>query len=267
MNTPFTPQSTLFEVPTLRCERDADGIALLTINRPERRNALDVATMEALASMVTLLGTRDDVRALIVIGAGTSAFCSGGDLYDLHTRMTAEEGAAMGALMGDALLALERLPFPVIAAINGFALGGGSELALACDLRVIDERAQLGFVHLRRGLIPGWGGGQRLMRLVGYSKALELLINAQILTAEMLTALRLVSSVTPAGEALAGALALARAAAAHDAATMAAAKAMLQLGLNQPYEAALLQERALFPSLWVGEAHIASTRAFVESKK
>lgn len=251
---------------TLTCSLDDAGVALLTINRPERRNALDTPTMHAFAEVVARLGADKRVRVLVVTGAGTHAFCSGGDLRDLSTRLTADEGAAMVALMGDTLLALESLPYPVIAAINGYALGGGSELALACDLRVIDQAAELGFVHLRRGLIPGWGGGQRLLRHVGYSKALELLVRAQPLYADDLRALGLVSEVAPPGEALPHALALAHSAAKHDPAALCAAKALLQAGLRQPYAEALATERALFPSLWVGEAHLAATRAFIEKK-
>jgi enoyl-CoA hydratase/carnithine racemase len=260
LNTP------LFDTSTLSCVVDAAGVALLTINRAERRNALDLVTMRAFVDAVARLAVADEVRALVVTGAGTHAFCSGGDLRDLSTRLTGEEGAAMTTLMGDALLALEALPYPVIAAINGYALGGGSELALACDLRVIDAAAELGFVHLRRGLIPGWGGGQRLLRLVGYSKALELLVRAQPLYAEELRALGMVSEVAPPGEALPAALALAQTAAKHDPAALRAAKALLQAGLHQPYGEALAAERALFPALWMGEAHLAATRAFIEKK-
>jgi enoyl-CoA hydratase len=223
--TPFIPTDPLLDAPTLRCELDADGIALLTINRPERRNAIDTPTMHALAALLPRLADDARLRALIITGAGTEAFCSGGDLNDFSERLTAEQGAAMVTLMGDALLLLERLPVPVIAAINGYALGGGSELALACDLRVIDERAQLGFVHLRRGLIPGWGGGQRLLRAVGYARALELLLLAEPLDAESLVELGLVVDVTPPGEALTGAFALARSAARHDRAAVAASHA------------------------------------------
>jgi enoyl-CoA hydratase/carnithine racemase len=267
MMTPFTPTDTLVDKPTLRCALDADGIALLTINRPERRNAIDTPTMHALAGLLPRLAEDVRLRALIVTGAGTEAFCSGGDLNDFSERLTAEQGAAMVKLMGDTLLTLERLPVPVIAAINGFALGGGSELALACDVRVIDERAQLGFVHLRRGLIPGWGGGQRLLRAVGYARALELLLRAEPLDAETLVELGLVADVLPPGEALTGALELARTAARHDRAAVAAAKAMLQAGLRQPYDEALMTERGLFPPLWVGAAHMASMRAFMEKKR
>ncbi|NDJ61738.1 MAG: enoyl-CoA hydratase/isomerase family protein [Chloroflexi bacterium] len=138
---------------------DKDGIATITFNRPERRNALDTEAMVAFAEAVVALTTVERLRAVIVTGAGTTAFCSGADLHDMSQRPTEGDAAEMVTRMGMALLALERLPVPVIAAINGYALGGGSEIALACDLRIVDEAAQFGLVHLRRGLIPGWGGG------------------------------------------------------------------------------------------------------------
>jgi enoyl-CoA hydratase len=218
--------------------------------------------MHALAAAVEHLARAADVRVLIVTGAGTDAFCSGGDLAELSQRLTTADADAMLALMGETLLRLESLPYPVIAAINGYALGGGSELAAACDLRVIDARARLGFLHVRRGLIPGWGGGQRLLRLVGYARALELLMRAEALGADDLLRLGLAAEVTPAGEALSGALALARVIAQHDRAAVAAAKALLRAGLRLPYEDALAAERALFPALWTGEAHLSAMRSF-----
>jgi len=144
-------------------EQRPDGAAIVTFNRPAVHNALDRAAMRAFAHVVAELAAelRDPaspMRVVILTGAGTKAFCSGGDLADLATQRAADEAAAMIRLMGDALLALERLPVPVIAAINGHALGGGSEIALACDLRVLDETARLGRLQTRRGLITGWGG-------------------------------------------------------------------------------------------------------------
>jgi enoyl-CoA hydratase/carnithine racemase len=229
-------------------------IGVLTFNRPERRNALDNEAMQAFSDCTHTLADAP-IHALIVTGAGDKAFCSGGDTADLAARRSAEDGAAMSALMGDALLALERLPFPVIAAINGFALGGGSEIAVACDLRVLDETAKLGFVHASRGLIPGWGGGQRLLRLVGYARALELLATARVLDARDAEALGLANQVAPAGAALDAALALAGTLAALDRHAMRAAKMALRAGLTQPYDDALMTERGLFPALWSGETH------------
>lgn len=229
-------------------------IGVLTFNRPERRNALDLEAMEAFSAQVQALADAP-IHALIVTGAGDKAFCSGIDITDLATRRGAAEGAAMSALMGDTLHALERLPFPVIAAINGFALGGGSEIAVACDLRVVDETAKMGFIHVTRGLMPGWGGAQRLLRLVGYARALEMIASARVLTAHEADGLGLVTRIAPTGAALSAATELAQTIAQHDRHAVRAAKQALQAGLRQPYIEALQTERGLFPALWSGETH------------
>lgn len=251
---------------TLRYEIRTDGIAILTFNRPHAHNALNLATMRAFADTVAGVAADEAVRVLVLTGAGDAAFCSGGDLNELSQHPSADDGLAMVTLMGDALLALERLPIPVIAAINGYALGGGSEVALACDLRVVDEKAQLGLVHIRRGLIPGWGGGQRLLRLVGYARAMEILLNGRILKADELQALGLATQVTTAGGALPAALEIATRFAHADAKAARAVKTLLQAGLNQPYEQALQTERALFPAQWVGEAHVQAMQKFLERR-
>ncbi len=237
-------------------------IGILTFNRPERRNALDSEAMSLFADQIHAL--RDEpLSTLIITGAGDTAFCSGGDLADLASRRAAEDAEAMITLMGDALIALENLPYPVIAAINGYALGGGSEISLACDLRILGANARLGFVQAKRGLTPGWGAGQRLLRLVGYARALDLLLNATVLSAEDALALGLANRVAPAGEALHVALEWAAQVAALDPAVIRSLKALLRAGLVQPYEQALQTERNLFPQLWTGETHQRSLDEFL----
>jgi enoyl-CoA hydratase len=244
----------------------SSGVAVITFNRPHVHNALDLEAMEAFAGLIERLGTDHDLRALILTGAGEQAFCSGGDLADLSRRRSEADAAAMIELMGDALLALENLPVPVIAAINGYALGGGGEIALACDLRVIDENARLGFVQAKRGLTPGWGGGQRLLRLVGYARAMDILLGARVLRPEELRTLGLANRLTRPGEALAGALELAQQFTQLDPNVIRSIKALLRAGLRQPYEEALATERALFPPLWVGETHVKSLEAFLNKQ-
>ena len=173
----------------------------------------------------------------------------------------------MITLMGDALLVLENLPVPVIAAINGYALGGGSEIALACDLRIVDETTRAGFVQIRNGLTPGWGAGQRLLRLVGYARALELLVTGRIMHAPELEALGLANRVVPTGTALNHALDFAHQIAQSPPAVVRAIKSLLQAGINQPYEAALKTERALFPPLWAAEPHLKAVETFVNRQK
>lgn len=257
-NTPMTD--------TLLIDKQPDGIVVLTINRPAARNALNLATMRDLASTISQLADDASLRAVIITGAGTDAFCSGGDLNELSQFPSAEDGLNMVELMGDALLALERLPVPVIAAINGYALGGGSELALACDLRVVDETTRMGFVQVRMGLTPGWGAGQRLLRLVGYSRALDMLATGRIMHAPELLANGLVNRVVEQGAALTHALNAARSIVNAAPDVIRGIKALLQAGLNQPYETALQTERAIFPPLWDAEPHHQAVEAFLARK-
>ncbi len=244
-----------------------DGVAVLTFNRPETRNALDLAAMRCFAETVKALHQRDDVRVLILTGAGEEAFCSGGDLAELSQYPAAADGAAMSTLMGDALLALERLPFPVIAAVNGYALGGGSEIALACDLRIVDAKVRFGLIHVKLGLTPGWGAGQRLLRLVGYSQALEILLRGRAMHAHELLQWRLVNRVVEAGTALTYALNLAQHIAEASPEVVRSIKTLLQAGLNQPYTDALHTERELFPALWAADPHLDAVARFLRSRK
>lgn len=249
--------------------RDSDhpGIAILTFNRPDSYNALSVEGMITFAAAIDQFAADPDLRALILTGAGEKAFCSGADIADLNQMATAADADAMITRMGDALLKLERLPVPVIAAINGYALGGGAETSLACDIRIADETARLGFVQIKRGLIPGWGGGQRLMRHIGYARALDILLRGETLNPPELLSLGLVNQVVAKGEALASGLDFARQIANHDRAVVTAVKSALQAGLNQPYEAALMTERSLFPPLWEGEARAQSMQNFLNRKR
>jgi enoyl-CoA hydratase len=244
-------------------ETRPDGIAILTFNRPHAHNALDMATMHEFSESIAGLVEDESTHVLILTGAGDSAFCSGGDLNDLSQRPAAEDGLAMVTLMGDALLNIERLTIPVIAAVNGYALGGGSEIALACDMRIVDERVQFGLVHIRRGLIPGWGGGQRLLRLVGYARAMELLLEGRVLSSDDLLALGMVNKVAPPGGALEGALEIAGRIAQADVAAVRAVKQLLQAGLHEPYQTALQIERWLFPSQWTGATHQQAMQKFL----
>ncbi len=239
-----------------------NGVYTLTFNRPEAMNALNRAAMLQFADVIRQLETDAALRALIVTGAGEAAFCSGGDLVELRAQPTEADARAMIDLMGDALHALERLPVPVIAAINGYALGGGSEIALACDLRIVDEAARMGFVQINMALTPGWGAGQRLARLVGAPRALELLLDGQPLNAEGLLALGLANEVAPRGKALEAALRRAQAVAERPPQVVRAIKALLHAHRTLPYEAALQAERDLFPPLWAHPDHLQAVEAF-----
>jgi enoyl-CoA hydratase len=244
-------------VSELRLHRGENGIVTLTFNHPEARNALNWAMQEAfLEAMHGLVGDAD-VRVLIITGAGDKAFCAGGDLLELANFPTEEDGTRLATIMGDALNLLEDAPFPSIAAINGHAMGGGCEVALACDLRIMDSAAKFGMVQLSLGLTPGWGAGQRLLRLLGYSRALEALLKAQPMTAADAFSLGIINQVADAGVAYSDALNLAGHIATWDGNAVTATKRLLR-------EASPEAERAAFPPLWAAEAHLKAVQQFLE---
>lgn len=247
----------------LHVHTQQDGITILTINRPEARNALDLETMRAFSEAVACLHDDPAQRVVIITGAGTEAFSSGADLHELSSYPSAEDARMMITIMGDALFALEHLPIPVIAAINGYALGGGSELALACDLRIADNHARMGFVQAKMGLTTGWGAGQRLLRLVGYPRALDLLLSGHVMRAPELMNYGLVNRVVEMGTALNYAVNYAQHVAKLSTDVVRGMKSLLQTGLHHPYDDALQIEREFFPPLWAAEAHAQAVEAFL----
>jgi enoyl-CoA hydratase/carnithine racemase len=252
---------------TLHINHPQPGIAVLTFDRPEALNALNLATMNTLSEAVDRLHQQaESLRVVIVTGSGEKSFSSGGDLQELGRHPDEAAARDFITLMGNALLKLERLPVPVIAAVNGYALGGGTEIALACDLRVVDEAVSFGLVQLKMALTPGWGAGQRLLRLVGYTKAMQLLIDATPLKAAEVYALGLANKVAPAGEAYPVALEWATQIAYTSPEVVRGIKTLLQAGLNQPYETALQIERDLFPPLWAAEPHLQAVERFLQRK-
>jgi len=252
-------------MPSILYEVSAAGVGLLTINRPELRNALNWEAMELFAEAVRESASNGQLRALVITGS-EGAFCSGGDLYELDQYPSRLDGARLATVMGEALRDLDGLPVPTLAAVEGPALGGGAEIALACDLRILSQTASFGMMHLKLGIIPAWGGGQRLQRLVGYSLALEWLSAARVLSASDAEAHRLANRVVPAGEALEVAQSIAARIAAFDPAAVRAVKRALQEGLFQPLPQALAAERALFPDLWAAPAHLEASTRFVDRR-
>lgn len=243
----------------------AEGVGLLTMSRPQLRNALDWEAMEAFGQAVAEVARDPALRALVVTGAG-GAFCSGGDLYELDRFPTHLDGARLASVMGDALNALEQLPFPTLAAMEGPALGGGAEIALACDLRIMAEDASLGLMHIRLGITPAWGGGQRLLRLVGYPLAMEWLSTGRVLRGPQAFEQRLANRLVPPGETLETALSIASEIATRDPQAVRAVKQLLQVGQRAPLSEALASERSLFPDLWASTAHLDASARFVSRK-
>ena len=182
---------------TLLLER-RDRVAIITINRPEKRNALNIKTREEGAALLEELRNDADVGVVVFTGAGDKAFIAGADIAEFAGRTSITQRDVM---MGRSLFtAIDTFPKPVIAMINGFCLGGGCELALACDIRIASENAQFGQPEINLGIIPGGGGTQRLTRLVGEGKAMEMILGGQFIDAKTAHAIGLVNHVVPADQ-------------------------------------------------------------------
>jgi len=175
----------------------SESIATLTIDRPAVRNALNRQTVDECLAALSELAAGDDAGVLIVTGAGESSFVSGSDINDIRKR-TREDGLA--AIASSLCAAVERFPRPTIAAITGYALGGGCELALACDIRVAADTAKFGQPELGLGIIPAAGGTQRLPRVVGMGWAKHLILTGEIIDAKQALEIGLVTAITPAGQ-------------------------------------------------------------------
>jgi enoyl-CoA hydratase len=180
-----------------------DNIAFITLNRPEALNALNRETMEDLAAIFNeeFFDEHDYLVGFIITGSGPKAFAAGADIKEF-IGLSAEEGADLSKFGQDVFFNLERSPLPVIAAINGFALGGGCELAMACHIRIAAENAKFGQPEVNLGLIPGYGGTQRLPQLIGRGRAIELMITADIISAQEAYRIGLVNHIVPEGQAL-----------------------------------------------------------------
>ncbi len=172
-----------------------DGICTITINRPDKLNALNWATMEEIGKAVSVAANDTGIDGIIITGAGSKAFVAGADIAEFLT-YTVDEGRQLSANGQKVFKSIEDCPKPVIAAVNGFALGGGCELAMSCHIRVASDNAKFGQPEVKLGLIPGYGGTQRLIQMIGKGKAMELLMTADMIGAEEAHRLGLVNYVT-----------------------------------------------------------------------
>ena len=223
----------------------ADGSALLTVNRPDKLNALNASTLTELERAFLELHERADVRGVIVTGAGEKAFVAGADIGEL-ARMGPLDGVRVSRQGQDAFRFLERMPKPVIAAVNGFALGGGLELALACHLRIASSRARFGLPEVKLGIIPGYGGTVRLPRLVGRGRALELILTGEMIDAQEAFRIGLVNRVEEPDQLLAATRALLDRILANGPVALAAALESVDHAVVATSEQAQLLESNLF---------------------
>src|SRR5918911_4120403 len=175
-----------------------DDIAILRINRPEALNAINVDVISELSKMIDIVAADESIKALVITGAGERSFCAGADIsYMVNIDPMQAEKYATSAQ--DVINRIDQLEKPVIAAVNGFALGGGCELAMACDIRIASSNAKIGQPEVTIGIPPGWGGTQRLMRLVGPAKAKELIFTGKMITADESAQIGLVNKVVSIG--------------------------------------------------------------------
>jgi enoyl-CoA hydratase len=245
-------------------ERDG-AVATLTVNRPKALNALNVATMREMAAAITALAEDPAVRALIVTGAGDKSFVAGADITEMRPMGTTEALAfsSLGHRFGRIL---EEVPFVTIAAVNGFALGGGCELAMACDLIYASEKARFGQPEVSLGVIPGFGGTSRLVRLVGLQRAKELVFTGDTLTAERAVAVGLALQVLPPEQLLVHCREVAGRIALRGPLAIAQAKRLMNEGADLPLSAANALERQGFAALFGSQDQREGMAAFVEKR-
>ena len=249
----------------LLIERD-DAVAVVTFNRPKVLNALNTQTMNELSAALADFKSDAGVRAIVLTGAGEKSFVAGADINELavQTPVQGKEHARRGQQIFDAI---EQLGKPVIAAINGFALGGGCEMVMACTMRVAADTARLGQPEINLGIIPGYGGSQRLPRLVGRGIALEILLSGDMISASRAYEIGLVNRVVPAAELMTEARKLAQLLASKaPIATRYIIEAVNQ-GLDAPLTVGQYVETALFGAIASSADMKEGTRAFLEKRK
>lgn len=249
----------------LLIERD-DAVVVVTFNRPKVLNALNTQTLTELATAMESFKADAGVRAVILTGSGEKAFVAGADINELavQTPVEGQQHARRGQQIFDAI---ENLGKPVIAAINGFALGGGCELAMACTIRLAADTARFGQPEINLGIIPGYGGSQRLPRLVGKGIALEIMLTGDMVSAQRAYEIGLVNRVVPAGELIAEATKLAHTLASKAPIAIRYILEAVHHGLDAPFPVGEFLETSLFGTIASSADMREGTKAFLEKRK
>lgn len=249
----------------LLLERDG-AVAIVTLNRPKVLNALNNQTLAELSACMASLKADEGVRAIILTGSGEKSFVAGADINELATQSPVEgqAHARRGQLILDAI---EQLGKPVIAAINGFALGGGCELAMACTIRLAADSARFGQPEINLGLMPGYAGTQRLPRLVGKGIAIEMLLTGDMVGAQRAYEIGLVNRVVPAAELMTEARALAQTLAAKAPIAVGFIIDAVNQGLEAPFAVGEYLETSLFGTIASSEDMREGTKAFLDKRK
>jgi len=249
---------------TLLLER-AGRVAIITINRPDKRNALTIKTREEGAALLEELRRDDSVGVVVFTGAGDKAFVAGADIAEFagRTAMTQRE-----VMVGRSLFtAIDTFPKPVIAMINGYCLGGGCELALACDIRIASETASFGQPEINLGIIPGGGGTQRLTRLVGEGKAMEMILTGEIIDAQTAFGIGLVNHVVPADQLRTTTMEIANRIADKSPIALMLAKEAVKIASRSTLDEGLRREVDLFALCFSTEDKNEGVSAFLEKRK
>ena len=242
-----------------------DGVGVLTFNRPKVLNAVNAATIAELADVVSRVERDPAVRALVLTGAGEKAFVAGADIAAMSA-MSPTEARRFAELAHATLARLEALPIVTIAAVNGFALGGGCEIAMACDLVYASDKARFGQPEVALGLIPGWGGTQRLTRRVGIGRALEMDLTGDMVDAAKAKEIGLALEVLPAADLLGFAKGQARKIAGKGPVAVAMAKRCVREGADADLRVGCELERQAFAALFGTEDFREGTKAFLEKR-
>jgi enoyl-CoA hydratase len=242
-----------------------DALAVVTVNRPDKLNALNDRTIAELDAVFAEIGADETVRGVLLTGAGEKAFVAGADIGELATESAV--GGKQRSLRGQAMLdRIEALGKPVVAAVNGFALGGGCELALACHLRIASENARLGTPEVKLGIMCGYGGTQRLSRLVGKGRALELLLTGEMVDAQEAFRIGLVNRVVAKEKLLGEAEAVLRKMMANGPLSLRFTLEAVNAGLEMPLREAQNLEATLFGLICTTADMKEGTRAFLEKR-
>lgn len=231
------------------------SVATVTINRPQVHNAISLAVMEELERVLDWLESAAEISAVVLTGAGDRTFVSGGDLKDFEQITTYQAAVAMSRRMQRITARLRGLPIPVVGAINGDCLGGGCEVALACDIRVVSDQARFGFKQVNLGITPAWGGRRRLVRLIGRSRALTLLLTGELIDAAEAQRIGLADRVAASDKVLEAAVALADSIAQNPRMAVRAIKRMVEIDDASESESAREFEADLFAQTWISDDH------------
>lgn len=254
------------EYQLIRYDKEEE-CAVITFNRPEVRNALNLQVREELLQALQEAEQDGQVKVVILTGAGDKAFAAGADIAELERRTTLTEIGARGQIPREAAAKLENMSKPTIAAVNGYALGGGCELAMACTLRVASENARFGLPEINLGIMPGNGGTQRLARLVGKGRALQLMLTGDLIDAQEAYRIGLVNQVVPQDQLMVAAREIARKIASKSPLAVAAIKQAVNVGMDLPLSAAIEYEGKLFAILCGTADKAEGVAAFLEKRK